>query len=135
MRQNSERQKFDTSSAQSVALCDVKATLIHTPFRSCAKPKSTFLTILNSPCMHIVIKKLTYLFWILFRNPARMRPNLVNNIIFCTPFQSLSPLSRFSVASNTIRFGTWKYAVWNGLIYRNVWLAKTLAKAHLLLPS
>ena len=28
--------------------------------------------------MHIVIKKLTYLFWILFRNPARMRHSLAS---------------------------------------------------------
>jgi hypothetical protein len=43
IRQNLERQKFDTSSAELVALCDVGATLIHTPLHSCAKPNSTLV--------------------------------------------------------------------------------------------
>jgi hypothetical protein len=42
-----ERLKFDTSSEKSVALSDVGTTLNHTPLRSCAKPKSTFVSILN----------------------------------------------------------------------------------------
>jgi hypothetical protein len=38
------RHKVGTSSAQSVASCDVKATLIQTPLRSCTKLKSTFVS-------------------------------------------------------------------------------------------
>jgi hypothetical protein len=44
-----------------------------------------------------------------------MRPNLVNNIVFGAPFESLPFFCRSSVASNTIKFGTWRvYAAWNG---------------------
>jgi hypothetical protein len=34
---------LDTSSAELVALCDVGATLIHTPLHSCAKLNSTLV--------------------------------------------------------------------------------------------
>ena len=44
------RHKFGTC-MQSVALCDVKAILMHTPLRSCAKPNSTFVSILHSQCI------------------------------------------------------------------------------------
>jgi hypothetical protein len=130
VRQNLERLKFGTRSAQSVALCDVRATLIHRPLRTCAKPKSTFVTTLNSPCI-LWLKNGLICFGFYLGIPHEC-PNLVNNI-FCTPFQSLSFLSRFSVASITIKFNTWKYAVW--ALIREVWLVKTLAKTHLLLPS
>ena len=43
VRQNLERQKFNTSSAKLVALCDVAATLIHTPLQPCARPELNFL--------------------------------------------------------------------------------------------
>ena len=50
-----ERLKFDTSSAQSVALSDVGTTLNHSPLRSCAKPKSTFVSILNQSYSNLKI--------------------------------------------------------------------------------
>jgi hypothetical protein len=126
-----ERQKFDTSSAQSVALCDVKATLIHTPLRTCAKPKSTFVTTLNSPCI-LWLKNGLYGFYLGI--PRECAPTLSITLYFVRRFNHCR--SCLASASHLLQLGsTHESTPSESALNREVWLAKTLAKTKTVCTS